>query len=210
MRRFLAALVSAAIIITTTPETWFSLSPEFSTAEAQKVRAGRGGGGKGYRSAQPRRGSGAKSRPATRNRSQRGSGRPSAGQLPSGGWNPGNRPPATRPPPDNSPPGIRPPPGNRPPGSRPPGYHPPGYRPPQYRPPHYRPPHYRWGRYYYYPSWGWYFTATPATATLLYVVTLPPDCVKVIEDGEDMYLCNNVYYRPTYYDGALVYLIVDD
>ncbi|MEP2715147.1 peptidoglycan-binding protein, partial [Pseudophaeobacter sp.] len=100
-------------------------------------------------------------------------------------------------------------PGTHPPGWRPPGHRPPGWRPPHHRPPHHRPPHYHHGRYYWYPSWGWYFTATLAASTLVYVATKPTDgCEEVIDNGEKLILCDGVIYRPTYYQDEQVYEIV--
>jgi hypothetical protein len=102
------------------------------------------------------------------------------------------------------------PPGWRPPHYRPPHWRPPAWRPPAYRPPYYRPPHYRWGRYNYYPSWGWYFTAAVAGATLVYVATLPDDkeCERVTYQGETLYQCDGVLYRSTLYEDEEVYEIV--
>lgn len=137
------------------------------------------------------------------------------GSRPPGARPPGSRPPGTRPPgyrpPGHRPPGYRPP-GGRPPGWRPPGHRPPYWRPPAYRPPYYRPPHPHWGRYYWYPDWGWYFTALVAGATLVYVTSLPSDksCQKVTENGETLYLCDGVLYRATYKDDQQVYEIVSD
>ncbi len=163
-------------------------------------------------------------RPATRPN------RPEVGNRP-GARPPGSRPPATRPPKPvppiaGRPPGTRPPvarppvarpPGGRPPGWRPPGWRPPhhrppSWRPPPYRPPYYRPPHYYWGTYYYYPRWGWYFTATVASATLVYILTLPRDqeCEKIEMQDETLYVCDGVLYRPVYYKDELVYEIVSD
>ncbi|MEM6354529.1 MAG: peptidoglycan-binding domain-containing protein [Pseudomonadota bacterium] len=117
------------------------------------------------------------------------------------------RPPGTRP----RPPGYRPP-GYRPPGYRPPHWRPPVWRPPAYRPPFARPPHWRWGTYYYYPRWGWYFTAALATSTLVYVVSLPEDddCEQIVSDGETMYVCDGVLYRSTVYRDEQVYEIVSE
>ncbi len=127
------------------------------------------------------------------------------------------RPPVARPPIASVP--IRPPiarppvvlpPGNRPPGYRPPNWRPPAWRPPVYRPPYVRPPDWRWGRYYWYPRWGWYHVAAIAGATLAYVATLPADvpCDQFILTDETLYRCNNVLYRPTYYRDETVYEIV--
>jgi hypothetical protein len=133
--------------------------------------------------------------------------RPGAGHRPGRpdrpGW--GNRP--------GRPPNWRP--GNRPPGWRPPHYRPPYWRPPHWRPPYYRPPYYRppssiWGPYYWYPRWGWYFTTAVAGATLAYVVNLPDDdpCEKVRVDGEDLFICDGVLYRPVMHSDQRVYEIV--
>ncbi|MEO0822012.1 MAG: hypothetical protein AAF074_16490 [Pseudomonadota bacterium] len=75
-----------------------------------------------------------------------------------------------------------------------------------------RPPHWSWGPYYWYPAWGWYFTATVAGAALVYVATLPDDkaCEEVDLDGETLYLCDGVLYRATYYEDELVYEIVTE
>lgn len=143
------------------------------------------------------------------------------GARPPGNRPPGNRPPGTRPPrptppiagrpPGNRPPGWRPP-GNRPPGWRPPGWRPPGWRPPPYRPPFVRPPHVIWGPYFWYPRWGWYFTATIASATLVYVATLPDDkqCEQLSYEGETLFLCDGVLYRATLYQNEQVYEIVTE
>ncbi|MBY8974575.1 hypothetical protein KHP62_02075 [Rhodobacteraceae bacterium NNCM2] len=140
--------------------------------------------------------------------------RPPGDRLP-GSRPPGNRPPGARPP-GGRPPGVRPP-GNRPPGWRPPGYHPPGHRPPgwrppYYRPPYHRPPHYYWGSYYWYPAWGWYFTSVVAASTLVFVASLPEDnvCEEVLFEGETLYLCEGVLYRPVYHQDELVYEIVSE
>jgi hypothetical protein len=122
------------------------------------------------------------------------------------------RPPVARPP--VRPPVARPPivlpPGSRPPGYRPPNWRPPAWRPPVYRPPYVRPPDWRWGRYYWYPRWGWYHVAAIAGATLAYVATLPADvaCDRLILSDENLYRCNGVLYRPTYYRDERVYEIV--
>lgn len=127
----------------------------------------------------------------------------------------GDRPRPERPigerPPGNRPPGWRPP-GDRPPGWRPPHWRPPNWRPPAYRPPYDRPPHYAWGPYYWYPSWGWYFTAAVAGATLVYVATLPEDegCEQVLFEGETLFLCDGVLYRATLYQNEQVYEIVSE
>ncbi|MEM6679663.1 MAG: peptidoglycan-binding domain-containing protein [Pseudomonadota bacterium] len=108
---------------------------------------------------------------------------------------------------------MRPPIAGRPPHWRPPHWRPPGWRPPPYRPPYVRPPHYIWGPYYYYPSWGWYFTATLAAgATLAYVATLPEDeeCERVVSEGETLYVCDGVLYRSTLYRDEQVYEIVSE
>jgi hypothetical protein len=85
-----------------------------------------------------------------------------------------------------------------------------GWRPPYYRPPYYRHPHSYWGDYHWYPRWGWYFTAAVTGATLAYVANLPDDnpCEKAIVDGEDLYICDGVLYRPTLYKEQRVYEIV--
>ncbi len=151
------------------------------------------------------------------NRPNRPVTRPGA-QRPPHARPPGHRPPNTRPP-GYRPPGYRPrpplagrPPGWRPPGYRPPHWRPPAWRPPVYRPPYYRPPHWRWGSYYYYPRWGWYFTAAVAGATLVYVATLPEDddCTPVNTADETMYVCNGVLYRATVYESETVYEIVSE
>jgi hypothetical protein len=73
-----------------------------------------------------------------------------------------------------------------------------------------RPPHYYWGRYYWYPRWGWYFTAAVAGATLAYVINLPDGdpCEDVLIDGERVYVCDGVTYRPTLHRSQRVYEIV--
>ncbi|MEL6769207.1 MAG: peptidoglycan-binding protein [Pseudomonadota bacterium] len=146
--------------------------------------------------------------------------RPGAGNRP--GNRPGARPPGNRPgarPPGNRPgnrPGYRPgrprPPGYRPPGYRPPHWRPPAWRPPAYRPPFARPPHWRWGSYYYYPRWGWYFTAALASSTLVYVATLPreKECEQIRSEGETMYVCDGVLYRSTVYQDEQVFEIVSE
>jgi len=145
-------------------------------------------------------------RPGTGNRPSRPD-RPGAGNRPGRPDRPdwGNRP--------GRPPNWRP--GNRPPGWRPPYYRPPYWRPPGWRPPYYRPPYYRppnsiWGPYFWYPRWGWYFTAAVAGATLAYVINLPDDdpCERVRVDGEDLYICDGVLYRPAMYRDQRVYEIV--
>ncbi len=106
----------------------------------------------------------------------------------------------------------RPPIAGRPPGWRPPYWRPPAWRPPAFRPPYYRPPHWRWGSYYWYPRWGWYFTAAVAGATLVYVATLPDDneCERIVSDGETLFLCDGVLYRATIYEDEQVYEIVSE
>ncbi len=98
----------------------------------------------------------------------------------------------------------------RPPGWRPPGSRPPSWRPPPYRPPYVRPPHWRWGRYYWYPRWGWYHTAIVAGATLVYVTSLPnqSNCQTVQDPDGTLYTCDGVIYRPTYYQDEQVYEVV--
>ncbi len=74
-------------------------------------------------------------------------------------------------------------------------------------PPYVRPPNPYWGRYYYYPQWGWYHTALVAGATLAFVATLPNDrgCEQ-LDIG--LYTCDGVLYRPTTYQNTQVYEIV--
>ncbi|MEM6488773.1 MAG: peptidoglycan-binding domain-containing protein, partial [Pseudomonadota bacterium] len=69
-----------------------------------------------------------------------------------------------------------------------------------------------WGSYYWYPRWGWYFTATVASATLVYVATLPDDkaCEAVTSEGETLYVCDGVLYRATLYENEKVYEIVSE
>lgn len=104
------------------------------------------------------------------------------------------------------------PPGWRPPYYRPPLWRPPLYRPPYYPPPYYRPPHYYWGSYYWGPRWGWYFTASLATSTLVYVATLPEEdeCERAEMEDETVYICDGVLYRATYYKDEQVYEIVSE
>lgn len=129
---------------------------------------------------------------------------------------PGARPPGNgiRPPNVGRPPGAKPAhlPVVRPPGYRPPHVRPPNWRPPYHRPPYYRPPHYRWGHYHYHSSWGWFFTAAIVGSTLVYVANLPEDkeCQKITDNGETLYLCDDVLYRSTYYQDERVYEIVSD
>lgn len=74
-------------------------------------------------------------------------------------------------------------------------------------PPYVRPPHNSWGRYYYYPQWGWYHTALVAGATLAFVATLPNDSgCEQLDIG--LYTCDGVLYRPTTYQNTQVYEIV--
>ncbi|MEM7498586.1 MAG: peptidoglycan-binding protein [Pseudomonadota bacterium] len=231
MRRspILAALfagILAVFALGPAPERVLTAGFGIDTAEARP--GGRGGGFRGGAHAPPK---GARSRPARQARPRPGSRRALGAGRPStrpavvrpgrpGTW-PGARPagkPATRP-------ATRP--ANRPltrpigrPGTRPPGYRPPGYRPtlwrsplwrpPAYRPPYVRPAHWRWGTYHYYPRWGWYFTATFATSTLVYVTTLPrqDDCRRIVSEGETMYVCYGVLYRSTVYKDERVYEIV--
>lgn len=143
-------------------------------------------------------------RPGTGNRPNR----PGAGNRPNRPGT-GNRPnrPVNRPNRPNRP-GYRPP-GYRPPHYRPPHWRPPAWRPPAYRPPYYRAPHARWGRYWYTPYWGWYWTAAVAGATIAFVATLPSDdCEKVIYEGETLYECKGVLYRSTLQQNERVYEIV--
>lgn len=119
------------------------------------------------------------------------------------------RPPITSGPRPSHP--IARPPGWRPPGYRPPAWRPPEWRPPAYPPPYPRPPHWYWGDYYWYPAWGWYFTAAVAGATLVYAATLPEeDCEQVIYEGETLYLCDGVLYRATIHRDEVVYEIVSE
>jgi len=73
-----------------------------------------------------------------------------------------------------------------------------------------RPPDWRWGSYYWYPRWGWYHVAAVAGATLAFVTTLPddPSCEQLLYEGESLYRCNSVLYRPTYYQDERVYEVV--
>ena len=107
-------------------------------------------------------------------------------------------------------PPIARPPGYRPPGYRPPYWRPPTWRPPYYRPPYIRPPHPVWGGYYWYPRWGWYFTAAVAGGTLAYVLILPDTnpCDQANVDGETVYICDGIVYRPTIYREERVYEVV--
>ncbi|MEO0990453.1 MAG: peptidoglycan-binding domain-containing protein [Pseudomonadota bacterium] len=83
--------------------------------------------------------------------------------------------------------------------------------PPPPPPPIYTYPTY-WGSPFWYPSWGWYFTASVASATLVYVATLPTEkgCEEVRSGSETLYACDGVLYRPTYYEDERVYEIVSD
>lgn len=128
--------------------------------------------------------------------------RPGRPNRPGMGNRPG-RPPHVRPP-------INRPPGWRPPHYRPPHWRPPSWRPPYFRPPYIRPPHPIWGGYYWYPRWGWYFTAAVAGGTLAYVLNLPDTdpCDQVIVDGETLYVCDGILYRPTVYRDERVYEVV--
>ena len=128
--------------------------------------------------------------------------RPGRPNRPGAGNRPG-RPPHVRPP-------INRPPGWRPPHYRPPHWRPPSWRPPYFRPPYIRPPHPIWGGYYWYPRWGWYYTAAVAGGTLAYVVNLPDTdpCDQVIVDGETLYICDGILYRPTVYRDERVYEVV--
>jgi hypothetical protein len=143
-------------------------------------------------------------RPGAGNRPGRpGAGnRPGRPNRPGAGHRPG-RPPNVRPP-------VNRPPGWRPPGYRPPHWRPPGWRPPYARPPYVRPPHPVWGGYNWYPHWGWYFTASVAGGTLAYVLNLPDTdpCEQATIDGEALYICDDIVYRPTVYRDERVYEIV--
>ena len=150
-------------------------------------------------------------------RARPGHGRPRAGTVrrrPSyghGSYRP--RPPYWGPP-GARPPGWRPPharpPGWRTPHARPPGWRPPHWRPPHWRPPHYRPPHRRWGRWYWYPPLGWYFTGFLGGVTFAYVVDIPRerDCEELRGEGGTYLLCDGVLYRPVAYQGSRVWQIV--
>lgn len=128
---------------------------------------------------------------------------------PTDGAAPGVRPPLAGGPRPSHP--IVLPPGTRPPGYRPPGWRPPGWSPPAYRPPYDRPPHWYWGDYDYWPAWGWYFTGAVAGATLVYVAELEEDeCEEVTYEGERLYVCDGVLYRPTMYKDEPVYEIVTE
>ena len=98
----------------------------------------------------------------------------------------------------------------RTPDLSPPHWRPPGWRPPYARPPYIRPPHPNWGRYHWYPQWGWYFTAAVAGGTLAYVTTLPDTdpCEQDTIDDELLYTCDGILYRPTVYRDERVYEIV--
>ncbi len=128
--------------------------------------------------------------------------RPGRPNRPGAGHRPG-RPPHVRPP-------ISRPPNWRPPHFRPPHWRPPSWRPPYFRPPYIRPPHPIWGGYFWYPRWGWYFTAAVAGGTLAYVLNLPDTdpCDQVIVDGETLYICDGILYRPTVYRDERVYEVV--
>lgn len=91
-------------------------------------------------------------------------------------------------------------------------HRPPGWRPPYFPPPYIRPPHWRWGRYYWHPGWGWYFTAAVGAATLVYVATLPDNrgCEEVRFEGETLILCDGVLYRPFRFADDWVYEIVSE
>jgi peptidoglycan hydrolase-like protein with peptidoglycan-binding domain len=67
-----------------------------------------------------------------------------------------------------------------------------------------------WGGYYWYPRWGWYFTAAVAGGTLAYVLNLPDTdpCDQAFVNGETVYICNGIVYRPTVYRDERVYEIV--
>ena len=154
--------------------------------------------GKAWHQARP-----APERPVTGRPSQPVAGvRPGRPNRPGAGHRPG-RPPHVRPP-------INRPPGWRPPHYRPPHWRPPSWRPPYFRPPYIRPPHPIWGGYYWYPRWGWYFTAAVAGGTLAYVLNLPDTdpCDQAIVDGETLYICDGILYRPTVYRDERVYEVV--
>ena len=208
--------------------------PIFTVLSIHQAQAQVGSREGGFRPEPSRQPSGAKTRPAARpdykpgqpgKPASRPPGKPpSASQLPSqrppGSKPPGQRPPQVKPPvarpPGHRPPNVRPPiarpPGWRPPHWRPPLWRPPSWRPPIYRPPYVRPPHYLWGPYFWYPRWGWYFTATIAGATLVYMEALPQEkeCIPASVEGEKVYICDGVLYRPTYYRDELVYEIVSE
>lgn len=203
--------------------------PLFTITGNNQAEAQVGSRDGGFRPEPSRRPSGAKTRPAARpdyrpsqphKPATRPAGKPpSASQLPSK-RPPGQRPPQVKPPiakpPGNRPPTVKPPiarpPGWRPPHWRPPLWRPPSWRPPIYRPPYVRPPHYLWGPYFWYPRWGWYFTASLAGSTLVYVQTLPEEqeCIPATVEGEKVYICDGVLYRPTYYRDEQVYEIVSE
>lgn len=50
------------------------------------------------------------------------------------------------------------------------------------------------------------------TTTLIFSTDLPSDkeCQKIVDDGETLYLCDDVLYRSTYYEDERVYEIVSD
>ncbi|MEO1532868.1 MAG: peptidoglycan-binding domain-containing protein [Pseudomonadota bacterium] len=236
----LFAVIFAIFAFGPAPERVVTLGVSVDSAEARP--GGRGGGFKGRahmrpkgararpaNRARPRPGN--RARPSTRPNRPRPSTRPNRpvaenrpGNRPGAGNRPGNRPgtgnrPGNRPIAGNRPanrPGYRPgrprPPGYRPPGYRPPHWRPPAWRPPAYRPPYPRPPHWRWGSYYYYPRWGWYFTAALATSTFVYVATLPreKECEEIRSEGETMYVCDGVLYRSSVYQDEQVYEIVSE
>ena len=121
------------------------------------------------------------------------------------------RPPIRPRPPIASRPIIRPP-GLRPPlGNRPPLWRPVNWRPPYYRPPYVRPPHNLWGRYYWHPIWSWYHTAVVTGATLAFIDALPyngSNCEQVVEQGQQLYVCDGIVYRATTHQAKQVYEIV--
>lgn len=73
-----------------------------------------------------------------------------------------------------------------------------------------------WGSYYWYPRWGWYFSVSIGTSTLVYVEQLPdqeddgPECVSAVLDDETVYICDGVLYRATYYEDEQVYEIISE
>ncbi len=228
-RRTMAHVRSLGIAVSLVFALPFFINSGINQAEAQVgTRDG------GFRPSASRQPTGAKTRPAARpdykpNKPGRPTTRPPntkpPGQRPPQATQPiakppGQRPPQAKPPiarpPGQRPPHVRPPiarpPGWRPPHWRPPLWRPPSWRPPIFRPPYVRPPHYFWGPYFWYPRWGWYFTASIAGATLVYVETLPAEqeCIPAAVDGEKVYICDGVLYRPTYYRDEQVYEIVSE
>ena len=205
MSQFRRLVITASLV---------SVLPLFMNLSIIQAEAQVGSRDGGFRPEPSRRPSGAKTRPAARpdykpSRPGKPATRP-PGKPPSASHLPSQRPPGQRPPQVKPP--IARPPGWRPPHWRPPLWRPPSWRPPIYRPPYHRPPHYLWGPYFWYPRWGWYFTSTVAGATLVYVVTLPEEkeCTPATADGEKVYICDGVLYRPTYYRDEQVYEIVSE